>query len=341
MKIIKLANKVRVVKKWFEKRGNTFVRVVILGFALSFILTACKSDTKNDPEWYLIREDVDIFVKELGTGKDTVIVVHGGFGANHEYMIDAIKGLEKKFHFVFYDQRGSVLSPTKIENLTFQKNVDDLYALVKDLKLTEVKFFCHSMGTLVGMEFTKQHPGLVSNLVLTGAIFPKCDSVQTVFSERMEKQVAFLSERQEVIDLLKPFRDKGADKQFPSLSEIEKTSLSHKEMTDYWRLIWATANIYNVKKYNLLKGGRAYYKGTAGVMVQTVNWNYDYRSVMNNTNTTIINGAYDFLDFNGDTQKTLLNGFPNIRLLIIPNAGHNSWIDNPKLFKKYLLTALK
>ena len=333
----------RVVRNWLEKARNAFFSVVILGFTLSFILVACESDTKNDPEWYLVREDVDIFVKELGTGKDTVIVVHGGFGANHDYMIDAVKGLEKKFHFVFYDQRGSVLSPTKIENLTFQKNVDDLYALVKDLKLGKVKLFCHSMGSLVGMEFLLQHPELVSNLVLTGAILPKCDSIQTIFSERFEKQVDFLMNgRQEVDDLLKPFKDRGADAQFPSLSDIEKTNLSHKEMTDYWRLIWATVNIYDVKKYNLLKGGRAYYKGEAVIFGETVNWNYDYRSVMNNTKTTIINGEYDFLDFHSDSSlETLLNGFPNIRLVIIPDAGHNSWIDNPKLFKQYLSTALK
>lgn len=62
---------------------------------------------------------------------------------------------------------------------------------------------------------------------------------------------------------------------------------------------------------------------------------------MNNTKTTIINGAYDFLDFYGESLKTTLNGFSNIKLNIIPDAGHNSWVDNPKLFKKNLLTALR
>lgn len=311
--------------------------ILVLGFLASQSIYA---QDKNYEEWYLQREDVDIFVKEFGTGKDTVIVIHGGFGANHDYMTDAIKGLKKKFHFVLYDQRGSLLSPTKKENLTFQKNVDDLYALVKDLKLKKVKLFCHSMGTLIGMEFAKQHPELLSNLVLTGAIIPKSDSLKSVFSERHEKQVSFLMVRQDVTSLVKPFKDKGIDS-LKSISDIEKSKFSHKDLTEYWRISFAAVNIYDIKKYNLLKGGRAYYKQQASVMVETVNWNYDFRSVMNNTKTTIINGAYDFLDFNGDNLKTLLNGFPNIRLDIIPNAGHNSWIDNPRIFKQYLLTALK
>lgn len=307
---------------------------------LLLLFHSLSAQDKNYCEWYLQREDVDIFVKELGTGKDTVIVVHGGFGANHDYMLDAIKGLEKKIHFVLYDQRGSLLSPTKKENLTFQKNVDDLYSLVKALKLKKAKILCHSMGTLVGMELTKQHPELVSNLVLTGTIAPRSDSLRSVFSERYEKQIYFLTKRQEVAELIKPFKDKGVDS-LKSISDIEKFKFSHKELTEYWRINFAAANIYDIKKYNLLKGGRAYYNQDASAIVETVNWNYDYRSVLNNTKTTIINGAYDFLDFNGDNLKALLDEFPNIRLEIIPNAGHNSWVDNPKLFKQYLLKAIK
>lgn len=294
---------------------------------------------KNYTEWYLQREDLDIFVKELGTGSDTVIVIHGGFGASHGYMIDAIKGLENKFHFVFYDQRGSLLSPTKKENLTFQKNVADLYALVKALKLKKVKLFCHSMGTLVGMEFTEQHPKLVTHLVLAGAILPKSDSIQSVFSERQKNQVEFLLNRKEVIELRKPYKEKGVDG-LKSIQDIEKSQLSHKDLTEYWRIRFAAVNIYDVKKYNLLKGGRAYYKQDASVMVKTVNWDYDYRDVMNNTKTTIINGEYDFLDFHGKMLQSLLKGYKNIEVKIIPKAGHNSWIDNPSLFKIYLKNAL-
>lgn len=307
---------------------------------LLFFLYNLSAQDKNYSEWYLQREDVDIFVKELGTGKDTVIVVHGGFGANHDYMLDAIKGLEERFHFILYDQRGSLLSPTKKENLTFQKNVDDLFDLIKALKIRKAKILCHSMGTLVGMEFVKQHPELVSNLVLTGAIIPKSDSLKSVFSERYNKQVSFLLNRQEVAEQIKPFKDKGVDS-LKSISDIEKSKFSHKDLTEYWRISYAAVNIYDINKYNLLKGGRAYYNQDASAMVETVNWDYDYRGAMNSTKTTIINGAYDFLDFNGDNLRTLLNGFPNIRLAIIPNAGHNSWVDNPKLFRHYLLKALK
>lgn len=299
------------------------------------------AQNKSYSEWYLHREDVEIYVKEIGAEKDTVIVVHGGFGANHDYMMDPIKGLESKFHFVFYDQRGSLLSPTKKENLTFQKNVDDLYELIKALKLKKVKLFCHSMGTLVGMEFTKQHPDLVSNLVLAGALLPKSDSIQSVFSERQKGQVNFLLNRKEVEEIAQIYKDKGLDS-IKSVQDIEKSRLSHKDLTEYWRLNFAAVNIYDIKKYNMVKGGKAYFKQDASVMTETVNWDYDYRNVINDeAKTTVINGAYDFLDFDSKTFKILLKEYPKIKLNIIPDAGHNAWIDNPKLFKEYLIEGLE
>lgn len=315
-------------------------RLLLLGFTLFFLGHVYAQDTAYQT-WYLQREDLDILVKELGAGHDTVIVVHGGFGANHAYMLDAIRGLEAEFHFVFYDQRGSLLSPTKKENLTFEKNVDDLYALIKALKLSRANLFCHSMGTLVGMEFTKQHPELVNHLVLAGTILPKSDSLQSIFSERYRDQLDFLSKRQEVADLIQPFKDKGVDR-LTSIEDIEHSALTHKDLTDYWRVNYAAVNIWDMRKYNLVKGGRAYYKQAASVMAETVNWNFDYRRVLNErAKTTIINGEYDFFDFRGETLSALLHGYDQIELTCIPNAGHLSWIDQPAQFKRALWAALK
>lgn len=314
----------------------------IMLLALVFIPTSfLHSQDKNYAEWYLQRNDVEIFVKEIGTGKDTVLVVHGGFGANHDYMLDAISGLHDQFRFILYDQRGSLLSPAQKENLTFQKNVDDLLALTKALKLKRAKILCHSMGTLVGMEFTEQHPESVHNLVLTGAVLPKSDSLRSVFSERHDQQIEFLKNRKEVKDLMAPFKAKGVDT-LRTIADIDSSPLSHKDLTEFWRIKFASVNLYHVDRHHLLKGGKAYYKGNAAVMAETVNWDYDYRKVLNDsTKTTIINGAYDFLDFNGEMSTRLLEGYDNIDLKLIPNAGHNSWIDEPQLFRDYLQEALR
>ena len=61
----------------------------------------------SDPEWYLPTSDgCRLFVQEFGHGKETIIVLHGGWGAEHSYLLDAFEGVDRHYHLVFYDQRG-------------------------------------------------------------------------------------------------------------------------------------------------------------------------------------------------------------------------------------------
>ncbi len=305
-------------------------KIIIFIAILLMATSELFAQDKRYEEWYLTTKDsVEIFVKEIKGGKDTVIVIHGGFGANHDYMLDAIKGLENKFHFILYDQRGSLMSPAPKEKLTFQKNVNDVFELVTELKLKKVSLLCHSMGSLTGMEFIKQHPDLVSHVVLCGAIIPKSDSSGSVFSERVTKQLDFLTkQRKEVNELKQPYKDR-------------RPLLTQKEKTEYWRINFAAANIYQIKKWNVLKGGRSYFKTEPAVMTETVHWDYDYRAVLhNNGKVTVIQGQYDFLDFNGEIYKSQILDFKNIAYITLPNAGHNSWVDQPILFKNRLSAAL-
>lgn len=304
-------------------------RKILFCVCIFLLISPVFSQDENYEEWYLRRDDTRIYVRELlSKSTDTVIVVHGGFGANHDYLLDSVKGLENKFHFVFYDQRGSLLSPTDKENLTFSKNVEDLFALFKQLNRKKVKLLCHSMGTLVCMEYLSLYPETVSNIVLVGAILPKVESANYVFSERVSKQTEFLQNRGLIKKLKSPYNEK-------------KDSLSDKEKTESWRIDFASVNIYKSDRWRLMKGGQIYYNGEASIISKTVEWNYDYRKIMNDhRKVTIINGEYDFLDFNGEEYRKLIKDFPNIIFKLIPNAGHNIWIDDKIGFRSNLQAAL-
>ena len=127
-------------------------------------------------------------------------------------MTDIAKGLENKYHFIFYDQRGSLLSWVPDSLITFQKNVEDLYYLTKALKLKKVKLLCHSMGTLIGMEFQKQYPDVIEKLVLVGSIFIKSDSAQTIFSKQMEKNIEWLITQKRYTELIAKYEKRREKK---------------------------------------------------------------------------------------------------------------------------------
>ncbi|WP_153393903.1 alpha/beta fold hydrolase [Chryseobacterium vaccae] len=319
------------------KQATTpLMRLVV--FCVIALCNQAFGQSKNYSEWYLRTPDSldaynqDIYVRELGTGKDTVVVIHGGFGANHDYMLDAIEGLEKKYHFVLYDQRGSLLSPGPKEKLTFQKNVNDLDLLIKQLGNKNVKIMAHSMGTLVAMEYLQQHPEKVSNLILAGAILAKSDSMMSVFSKRQNEQVKFLSSRPEVKAL--PI--------YKRYKELKGKFTSDRERTDFNRMAFAASNIYRIDRYKLMRGGFHYYKEEASVMSETVNWKYDYRNSLNdNAKTTIIFGDHDFLDFNGEVYQEQIKNHKKINFRLIKSAGHNIWVDQPEIFRKELDMALQ
>lgn len=55
---------------------------------------------------------------------------------------------------------------------------------------------------------------------------------------------------------------------------------------------------------------------------------------------TFIQGDKDFVDLEVENHKTQLSKIKNVELLIIKDAGHNAWIDDPANYKKTLLKAL-
>lgn len=92
----------------------------------------------------------------LRNRKEPVVVIHGGPGIAHNYMTDIAKGLENQFRFVFYDQRGSGLSYTySKEDISMQKNIEDLEKLRKALGLEKMNLISHSAGTYLAMNYLK------------------------------------------------------------------------------------------------------------------------------------------------------------------------------------------
>lgn len=68
-------------------------------------------------QWYMkTADDVVHYVAEHGIESrpgNVVVVLHGGWGAEHSYLLPAVRPLGHEYKFVLYDQRGSLRSPVK------------------------------------------------------------------------------------------------------------------------------------------------------------------------------------------------------------------------------------
>ena len=327
---------------------------VVLGFSLTFAFAGtaglhAQSQARGLPwslyadreEWWVTHEDgCTNYVTEFGKGSP-IVVIHGGFGAEHSYLIDGLAGLASTHRMIFYDQRGSLRSPYKVYQkggsepcpdslITVARHVSDLERLRRELGLDSMTLIAHSMGTFVALSYLQQFPERVAGLILLapGTPLKPVDDKQVLAEQKAAVNSMF--ERPEV-ELEK--RKAGLD----------KLPLSEKQKTEEWRIRYASANIYNVSKWRELRGGMAFYNGRAGSDAgKSMPESYDFTDALRNRRcaTTVILGDHDISDMGARVIRKQVAGIDRINLVVLKNAGHALWVDQPVALTAALNKAL-
>jgi len=96
-----------------------------------------------------------------------VIVIHGGPGGDSKYL-EPLRGLAGRHRLIFYDQRGTGLSPRVDKTfLTLESSLDDLHSLVSHYGgHSPVKLIGHSWGAMLTIAYLGTHPERVSHAVV-------------------------------------------------------------------------------------------------------------------------------------------------------------------------------
>ncbi len=85
-------------------------------------------------------------------GKDPLVVLHGGPGAQHDYLLPQMLHLAESQDVLFYDQRGGGRSRTDDqEPVTWRTHVDDLAAIVREFALHPLTIVGYSWGGLLAV----------------------------------------------------------------------------------------------------------------------------------------------------------------------------------------------
>ena len=69
-------------------------------------------------------------------------------------------------------------------------------------------------------------------------------------------------------------------------------------------------------------------------------WDYTPAIAQHRCRVWILIGDHDYVDYGLPRHKRWVADVPNARLAIVPNAGHVLWLDDPALYRRYLLDAL-
>lgn len=300
------------------------------------LIPSCHTNSSKDcnydieyEEWMLHPEDgVQLFVKEFGTG-EPVLVIHGGFGAEHSYLLNAFSPLADQFHFILYDQRGSLRSQCPDSLITVANHIKDIEVIRQQSGLEKLTIVSHSMGGFLAMRYAATYPGRTNKLVLLASPPAKCniDSLTTAIAKPA-------SERWKRISVIKELVMHGV--------ENDSGNYSDKERSIRNRIRFGAINLHKVSRWEEIKGGPLFYSAGAGnaatASMESDSWNFIQPIREQQIPVFIIHGDDDYLPH--IYHNSWKDSIPNISFHLVENAGHCLWIDNYEDYKTALLDAL-
>lgn len=107
-----------------------------------------------------------LYYEECGSGPRTVLLIHDGI-VHSAVWDDVWPAFCKKFHTVRYDRRGYGRSPAPPAPYW---ETEDITAILRHLRIPRAILVGSSHGGELSIDFTLQHPDMVEQLVLVGAV---------------------------------------------------------------------------------------------------------------------------------------------------------------------------
>src|SRR5919205_1207105 len=166
-------------------------KLIVISFLLLVFLWQTPNECLAQQEGYIQTADgVRLFYKIVGSGTQTLVVVHGGPGNTMQSILPDLEPLAKNRRIIYYDQRGNGRSDLLkgSDKLTISKHVEDLEAVRAYFKLDKMALLGNSWGGLLIAYYAVAHPDRVERMILHSPAEPtKAFAIEAV--EEIQQRV--------------------------------------------------------------------------------------------------------------------------------------------------------
>ena len=267
-----------------------------------------------------------LFSRTVGTGKVSLLCLHGGPGSNHEEFENFAEMLgEDKVTVSMYDQLGSFYSDqpdfSKPENqkyLTLDYYLSEVEEVRQKLGLDNFYLLGHSWGGLLAQEYALKYGNHLKGLIVMSMI----DSIEeyTPNVNRLREEV--LSEAE--VNYMREVEnhERFSDPKYQDLVSALNANFVVRHPENAPRhLVETTAT----PVYNYFQGNNEF------VMVGDLN-GWDRRNDIQNIDvpTLLTFGDHDTMPL--DVAEKMHQKIKNSRYVLTPDGGHCHSIDNPQAF---------
>lgn len=121
--------------------------------------------------------DIETFYHDYGDGHP-LVVLHGAT-ADHRAWAEQLQPLTDEYRILLYDLRGhGNTGRSALGHYTVDTYVDDLVAFIEALNLDQPVVLGHSWGGMIGYRFAATHPEQLSALISVGSMTPNTFSTK-------------------------------------------------------------------------------------------------------------------------------------------------------------------
>ena len=297
-------------------------------------LAATNSSSSAIDEGYLDANGVLLYYKAFGQGPP-LLIVHGGPGASHDYFLPHLIPLARRNRLIFIDERGSGKSE-KLENpagYTVEAMVEDVEAVRIGLGLGKVALLGHSYGGVLAQAYALKYQQNLSQLILCST-FHSTKKMNAVFQKQLAAMPAAL--RQQI-----------QEQEKAGLFGNGKGYQQNRYTESYMLAAWGEAYF----PYLYQKRPDANYDPVAnGIM----SWDL-YRTMWGSHGEFVIDGNLSSVEYSdklasihvptlitvGDHDecdpslaREIQSKIKGSKLVIFPQSGHMTFVDQPGLFRK-------
>ncbi len=275
-----------------------------------------------------------VYYKVVGAG-EPLMMLHGGPGASHDYLLPYVLSLARTNRLVFIDERGSGRSE-KLEDLkgyTVENMVEDAEAVRQALGLGKINLLGHSFGGVLAQAYAFKYPQHLKHLIL-GSTFHSTRQLNEVFVKMKAAMAPELRARIE-----------GMERE--GLFGKGKAYEAGRYTNEYMIAAWGEGYfpyLYGRRpdpNYDPVAGGVMSWDlyremwGSHGEFVvdgNLVSVEYADRLGSLTVPTLIVVGDHDQVD--PSISKDMQARIPGSKLVVLPESGHMTFVDQPELFRR-------
>lgn len=263
------------------------------------------------------RKNANIYFFAEGHGPP-IVVLHGGPGLDHSYLLPPLEPLKQKHRLIFYDQRCSGQSggETTAEEVSLDRFQSDLEALRKGLDLDQFTLLGHGWGALLALHYAARHPQHLRSLILV------CPMPVTVHARQLYAQRSIQARSAEEQEAL------------AKLASSEGVLRGKTDAINAYFALWFRSHFADPAQADQLPFTFHAHTAKNSLLVLSLmlrdleKVNVDQELPKVTVPTLIVAGDSDLVPV--EEAEQLRSALPNAQLAVMQHVGHFPFIESPE-----------